>query len=101
LKSVEIVKHAVLALRDLAWQAFVPIAGARDALNVDRPQAVLLLHPGEVVGAVARIDDVLGDAALSEVPCLRLDPDEVGRSPAVDDLASAVIEFLRLIEVPD
>src|ERR1700680_3100372 len=98
-ERVEIDDHAALAFCDLARQQPVPIAGARGALNVDRPHAVLLLHPGQIVGAVARVDHVLGDAALAEVLRLRFDLDEVGGSPAVYDFAFTVVELSRLIEV--
>src|ERR1700732_634881 len=97
-ERVEIDDHAALAFCDLARQQPVPIAGARDALNVDRPHAVLLLHPGQIVGAVARVDYVLGDAALTEMLRLRFDLDEVGGSPAVYDFAFAVLALSRRVD---
>ena len=65
------------------------------------PHGAALLEPGEIPGGIAASDQILGNAAVSELPGRWLDLHRMGARPGIDDLAGGVGADLFLLEVAE
>ncbi|MGA8616386.1 MAG: hypothetical protein WB760_32765 [Xanthobacteraceae bacterium] len=79
-ERVEVDDDSALALGHFIGPDAMPIAGARRALDVDRPHADALAK-GEIVGAVVGVDDIFGDTAAAERARHRFDGDAIAAAP--------------------